>query len=282
MLMKCKGSFDCEVASPGEATSSLRMTLVCLFAQSDSVFMTWIKICGMTNLEDAMIAVDAGADAVGFVFYEKSPRCVSVETAREICAKLPESVEKVGVFVSGLGPDPDMTILSAGLTASQQYFSSEPGVRSSGGRATAGSVFPKRPRFLMALPIAHMVDDEVDRSCLEALAHFVEASGSRPPIFKEIFDTFVLDSGGPQGPGGTGKRFDWSKAVPIAEAMRRGGAKLVVAGGLTSGNVAEAMGILKPWGVDVASGVESRPGKKDPEKVRAFVRAVREVDARGA
>jgi phosphoribosylanthranilate isomerase len=90
--------------------------------------------------------------------------------------------------------------------------------------------------------------------------------------------TFVLDSGDLQQPGGTGKTFDWRKAVPLAEGMREGGVKLVVAGGLTAENVAEAMEILKPWGVDVVSGVEARPGKKDPEKVRAFVKAVRDVD----
>src|SRR3954463_4200414 len=83
--------------------------------------MTWVKICGMTNLEDALVAVDAGADAVGFVFYEKSPRCVTVETAREIVEKLPESVEKIGVFV---GSDAESVLSAkarAGLTAAQIY-----------------------------------------------------------------------------------------------------------------------------------------------------------------
>jgi len=82
----------------------------------------------------------------------------------------------------------------------------------------------------------------------------------------------VLDSGDLRMPGGTGKTFDWKKAVPIADGMRQGGVKLVVAGGLTPENVTQAIGILKPWGV------EARPGRKDPEKVRAFVRAVREID----
>jgi phosphoribosylanthranilate isomerase len=98
---------------------------------------------------------------------------------------------------------------------------------------------------------------------------------SRP---ENLFGTFVLDSGDMRAPGGTGKAFDWKKAVPIAEGLRRSGAKLVVAGGLTPQNVVEAMNILKPWGVDVASGVEAHPGKKDPEKVRAFVKAVRDAD----
>jgi phosphoribosylanthranilate isomerase len=91
-------------------------------------------------------------------------------------------------------------------------------------------------------------------------------------------DTFVLDSGDLRAPGGTGKTFDWNKAAPIVEGMRQGGVKLVVAGGLTADNVSEAIAILKPWGVDVASGVEATPGKKDPEKVRAFVNAVRAAD----
>jgi len=93
-----------------------------------------------------------------------------------------------------------------------------------------------------------------------------------------LMDTFVLDSGDLRMPGGTGKTFNWNKAVPIAEAMRQGGVKLVVAGGLTPENVGEAMQTLNPWGVDVVSGVEAKPGKKDPEKVRAFVNAVREFD----
>jgi phosphoribosylanthranilate isomerase len=88
----------------------------------------------------------------------------------------------------------------------------------------------------------------------------------------------VLDSGGVESPGGTGKVLDWSKIAPIAQGIRRAGSKLVVAGGLTAENVGTAIKILRPWGVDVASGVEQRPGKKDPEKVRAFVRAVREMD----
>lgn len=241
--------------------------------------MTWVKICGMTNLEDALTAVDAGADAVGFVFYEKSPRCVSAETTREIVEKLPEGVEKVGVFVNEAGTDPRAAILTARLTAVQQYLPFEQSPRLESGWAIALSAFPKRPRFLTALPIARLVDSGVDLSTVaDGFAHFRDRISSIPPIVNETFDTFVLDSGGLQGPGGTGKTFDWSKAVPIAEGMRRGGLKLVVAGGLTPLNVAEAMQILKPWGVDVVSGVEASPGKKDPEKVRAFVKAVRDCD----
>jgi phosphoribosylanthranilate isomerase len=100
-----------------------------------------------------------------------------------------------------------------------------------------------------------------------------------PPGFPAgIFDTVFLDAGSPQQPGGTGKAFEWRKAVPIAEGMRQGGLKLVVAGGLNPDNVAEAIEVLKPWGVDVSSGVEACPGKKDPDKVRAFVQAVRRTE----
>jgi phosphoribosylanthranilate isomerase len=93
-----------------------------------------------------------------------------------------------------------------------------------------------------------------------------------------LMETFFLDSGDSAQPGGTGEIFDWKKAVPLADAMRKGDLKLVVAGGLTPENVGEAMGILHPWGVDVSSGVEAKPGKKEPHKVRAFVKAVREAD----
>jgi phosphoribosylanthranilate isomerase len=112
-------------------------------------------------------------------------------------------------------------------------------------------------------------------------AGFVESKKKLPEgvlIPEGFFDTFSLDSGNLRQPGGTGTAFDWKKAQVLAEGMRKDGLKLVVAGGLTPENVAEAISTLKPWGVDVASGVEASPGRKDPEKVRAFVRAVREMD----
>jgi len=242
--------------------------------------MTWIKICGTTNLEDALVAVDAGADAVGFVFYEKSPRCVSVETAREIVAKLPDHVEKIGVFVRGGGPDPLDVLLEAGLTGTQTYFSPEVGAENGSGSVGMDiDCLPRNARFLMALPMKLFADD--DAQIPKLASDFAQWGRNLPGTFslpEGLLDTWVLDSGDLRQPGGTGKTFDWSKATPLAEGMRQGKLKLVVAGGLTPENVAEAMEILKPWGVDVASGVEIRPGKKDPEKVRAFVRAVREID----
>ena len=249
--------------------------------------MTWVKICGMTNLEDALVAVEAGADALGFVFYEKSPRCVSVEAAREICEKLPERVEKIGVFVQGGEPDPVHVLLQAGLTGIQSHFTSgsaEPCSK----KAIGVGCLPRNARFLVALPMSLFGGTEDIQHSAHNLADFGRnlAAGyaKNPPekvaIPEGLMGTIMLDSGNLQQPGGTGKTFDWEKAVPFAVAMRDGGLNLVVAGGLNSENVGEAIEILHPWGVDVASGVEARPGRKDPEKVRAFVRAVREMDCR--
>jgi phosphoribosylanthranilate isomerase len=239
--------------------------------------MTWVKICGMTNLEDALIAVEAGADAVGFVFYEKSPRNITVEAAREIVKRLPEEVEKIGVFVSGGDLDSMRVLLEAGLSGTQTYTYFENGERRGAGTALGVSLLPKRARFMRALPMKVFGDEELQKVEFEfsnrdqnLLEGFSTPEG--------LLDTFVLDSGNLRMPGGTGKTFDWQKAIPIAEDIRRGGMKLVVAGGLTPENVVEAMVVLKPWGVDVVSGVEASPGKKDPAKVRAFVKAVRDAD----
>jgi phosphoribosylanthranilate isomerase len=238
--------------------------------------MTWVKICGITNLEDALVAVDAGADALGFVFYEKSPRKVDVETAREIVKQLPQTVEKVGVFVGNA--DCLSILYDAGLTAIQLVLTMD-GRADGSQRATGLGGLPQPPRVYTSFPVAEFLDDEDKVKALAAnFAHLHRKSEDRPPMPQSVFDTFFLDSGNGQRPGGTGKSFDWRKAVPIAEGMRQGGLKLVVAGGLTPDNVAEAIEVLQPWGVDVSSGVEARPGKKDPEKVRAFVQAVRRTE----
>ena len=216
--------------------------------------MTWIKICGTTNLEDALTAVDAGADALGFVFYEKSPRKIAVEAAGKIAAKVPPGTEKVGVFVEEPLEKILLTVAQAGLTAAQlhgdQYL--EPGFLQQLKNIRDLKVFLVVPAEKISNP------DWLKTSGLGVSAVFV-------------------DSGTPQLPGGTGRVFDWSAAAPGIEAISKN-ANVVVAGGLTPANVAEAIHILKPWGVDVASGVEARPGKKDPQKIRAFVEAVRQAD----
>jgi phosphoribosylanthranilate isomerase len=237
--------------------------------------MTWVKICGMTNLEDALAAVDAGADAIGFVFYEKSPRNISVEAARAIVEKLPERVEKIGVFVDSDGRHCVRVVREVGLTGTQTYFSMEGG---GSAKATGASLFPKGARHLIALPIRLVLEDERIRQGASDSVNWGRDIPMTVSIPEDNMVTILLDSGDLRVPGGTGKKFDWDKAVPMAKSMRRGGVKLVVAGGLTAENVAEAMSVLEPWGVDVVSGVEEKQGKKDPAKVRAFIKAVREMD----
>jgi len=208
----------------------------------------------MTNLEDALVAVDAGADAVGFVFYEKSPRCVSVETAREIVEKLPEGVEKVGVFVNEPINQAGEILRQAGLTTAQVYSNSI-------GEWLAWHHQSSERKLMVALPGEALKGD------------FFVSLGS---VEKRIY-ALVVDSGSGECPGGTGKRFDW-EGTKIGIWCLGSEVPVIVAGGLTPENVGDAVRILRPWGVDVASGVEARAGKKDPEKVRAFVRAVREMD----
>jgi len=239
--------------------------------------MTWVKICGITNLEDALVAVDAGADALGFVFYEKSPRKVDMETAREIVKQLPQQVEKVGVFVNGSNPDWLEIIFRVGLDAAQQVQSGNP--HPGGMQGFDVTSLPRIPKVYVSLPVASFLEDEEEvKGLAQDFARLRRTIANGTPWADRFFETFFLDSSNGQHPGGTGQTFDWQKAVPIAEGMRQGDLKLVVAGGLTPDNVAEAIEILQPWGVDVSSGVEARLGKKDPEKVRAFVLAVRRTE----
>lgn len=213
--------------------------------------MTWVKVCGMTNVEDALVAVDAGADAVGFVFYENSPRCVRVDAVREIAGQLPGRIDKIGVFVNE-SPERVMQISDeAGLTA-VQFHGDE--YKESQRYSVGGKVF-------FCVPMAEIL-------------HSPERSGM-PHLPKAA--AVILDSGNKEQRGGTGRAFAWDEAQGFVSALREQ-YPVVIAGGLTPSNVASALACLKPWGVDVVSGVECRPGKKDPEKVRAFVRAVREAD----
>jgi phosphoribosylanthranilate isomerase len=216
--------------------------------------MTWIKICGTTNLEDALTAVHAGANALGFVFYEKSPRKIDLESAREIVKKLPPEIEKVGVFVEEPAEKILNTVAEAGLTAAQLH-----GAES------------RKPEFIEALNIGR---DNLKLFLVLPAAEIGEESNVRGG---SGISAVFFDSGTPQLPGGTGRTFDWKAAAPGIRAISKK-LKVVVAGGLNSTNVADAIRILEPWGVDVASGVETRPGKRDPMKVRAFIDAVRKLE----
>jgi len=215
----------------------------------------------MTNLEDALLAVEAGADAVGFVFYEKSPRCVTVEAVREIVARLPESVEKVGVFVNEPIENVSAIADRAGLTAVQFH----------GDEYEDPTKWPTNRRTFLCIP-AHWVA-MTWRQKGKAFGSFMAMPRNLGAI--------MVDSSTSERRGGTGRPFDWKEAKAWISPMGRL-IPVVVAGGLNIDNVADAIGILKPWGVDVVSGVEASPGKKDPEKVRAFVRAVREMDRKAS
>src|SRR5580698_4458164 len=162
--------------------------------------MTWVKICGMTNLEDALVAVEAGADAVGFVFYEKSPRCVSVETVREIVAKLPETVEKVGVFVGESLATAGAAGAFAGLDSLQVYTTSGPRILEV--LENVGAWPPSRrktgqTKIYLALPISKVVAEQVESQGLTIEMQDPEGE----------FVALLLDSGGSQMPGGTGVAF---------------------------------------------------------------------------
>src|SRR5262249_38045572 len=229
--------------------------------------MTWIKICGITNLEDALVASEAGADALGFVFYAESPRRVEAHEVRAMIEQLPHAIEKIGVFV-----DADHREI---LRLAEKARLS--GVQLHARHANAPKLPPDDRTFL-------------DLDC------YIGVPATLFPNGNHEFDTagipfgsrrggermraILLDSGTLSQPGGTGRTFDWksSGTAEIVNRIRSAGWNLIVAGGLRAENVREAMTLLHPWGVDVSSGVESRPGEKDPEKVRAFIRAVRQAD----
>jgi phosphoribosylanthranilate isomerase len=224
-----------------------------------NVFMTWVKICGMTNLEDALGAVEAGADAVGFVFYEKSPRNISVEAAREIVEKLPESVEKVGVFVDLESEGIRDIVHKVGLTAVQLH-----------GNRSLESVWEDRRPAEECVGVSKLIRTLHGDTMKDG--DFLITHRAHERTF-----AILLDSRSNGATGGTGTTFDWEATQGAVQAMSLM-VPVIVAGGLTPVNVSEAMRLFQPFGVDVASGVEARPGKKDPEKVRAFVKAVREMD----
>jgi phosphoribosylanthranilate isomerase len=232
--------------------------------------MTWVKICGITNLDDALTAADAGADALGFVFYPKSPRHVDPEAAARISERLPSGVERVGVIVPRSMDEISFCARTSGVSALQLYLTLLAPLmpHASSSQMFGIEAFAPASKVFLALPAAPFIERKVGPD-------FVALRGTGLPA--GVFDTVFLDSGTLAKPGGTGAAFDWKAAVPLMSDMSKQ-VNVVLAGGLTPENVGAAMKILHPWGVDVSSGVEASPGKKDPEKVRAFVRAVREAD----
>jgi phosphoribosylanthranilate isomerase len=205
--------------------------------------MTRIKICGITGPDDAALAVEAGADALGFNFVPGTPRCIAPEIAGAIIAGLAPFVTCVGVFLDQSLEEVLRASAVAGVGAVQLH-------------GCEGEDFARRIplKVIKAIPVT-------DAASLRVMAGYPAHA-------------FLLDSHRAGEAGGTGQTFPWDLA---REARRHG--RIVLAGGLTPGNVTEAVRRVRPFAVDVASGVERRPGVKDPQKVRDFVAAVRRADA---
>jgi phosphoribosylanthranilate isomerase len=220
----------------------------------------WIKICGNTSLADAELAVEAGADALGFVF-APSPRQVTAAEAVGIVRRLSPQIEKIGVFVDAPLEDIYATVRAAGLTGVQLHFD-----------ASAELAGKLRQRLGPALRILRVVHFEADAA--EKAAKQIAELSCDPHV-----DAVLVDSGTKKAVGGTGVAFDWHAAADALGRNAHARARLIAAGGLNPRNVAAAIATLKPWGVDAVSGVEAEPGRKDAEKVRAFVAMARAAHA---
>ena len=214
----------------------------------------WVKICANTSLADTQLAVDAEADAVGFVF-APSPRRVTPLLVAAITPHLPAAIEKIGVFVEGDFASITSVVEQCGLTGVQLHFAADSG----GSRLTE----ELRQHFGPGLRILRVVHFGSETSAQ------LDVASTDPAI-----DAVLVDSRTASAVGGTGITFDWQAAQSTIFAPDRK-LKLIAAGGLNLGNIAEAIATLRPWGVDVASGVESSPGRKDPFKVREFIAGVR-------
>jgi phosphoribosylanthranilate isomerase len=219
----------------------------------------WIKICANTNLEDARMAAELGADAVGFVFAPSRRRVTAKEVA-QITPHLPANMERIGVFDSLYAEEIAAIVREAGLTAVQLH----------GGRELIlarrlNELFEGKVKIIQTV---HWSVDEGDESAklVRQQLNAIETGG--------LIERVLIDSKVGQATGGTGVPFDWAAAREVLHAGS-GRLKMIVAGGLRPDNVAEAISELNPWGVDVASGVEKAPGRKDPAKLAAFIRNAR-------
>ncbi len=229
--------------------------------------MTWVKICATTNLEDAQIAVDAGADALGFIFAPSSRR-VSPRDVAKITAQLPPAVEKIGVFINQRTSIIVDTVREAGLTGVQLHGTEElAAARELRKQAEAGG--RKSLRIIKGLHARELMPDQPGG---EYGLTFVRGGSG-------VIDGLLLDSGTPERRGGTGRTFDWDEAAPMVTLLGRK-EKVIIAGGLNPENVSRALRLFSPWGIDVVTGVEREPGKKDRQKVKAFIAAVRAAEGK--
>ncbi|MED5352812.1 MAG: phosphoribosylanthranilate isomerase [Nitrospinota bacterium] len=198
-----------------------------------------VKVCGTTSLTDALFAVASGADALGFIFYKKSPRCVSQKEVKDIVAQLPPFVETVGVFVNEASDKVNRIAEQCRLTAVQLHGDESP-------------AFCRR----------------IKRRVIKVFR--VQGAGSFKGMSNYDVSGFLLDSYNDESRGGTGKVFDWNLAL---RAKKQG--PIILAGGLNPYNVYTAIHRVKPYGVDVCSGVEKSPGVKNFIKIDEFIKSVR-------
>jgi phosphoribosylanthranilate isomerase len=225
-----------------------------------------VKICGITNLDDALMAIEAGADALGFNFYAKSPRCISLQTMQQISRELEKphqpAVDRVGVFVNH--PDPLQVAIAGDLHTIQLHGNETP------------EQLVDLVRKARALSKGVWRAFRCKENSLADVAVYLQecaALGALPQVV-------LLDAYAPDAFGGTGKVVDWLAVRQQREMLH--GLPFILAGGLTPENIAEAVRTALPVGVDVASGVESSPGKKDAGKVREFVAAANAALQTGA
>ena len=204
---------------------------------------TRVKICGITRQEDLRAAVEAGADAIGLNFYPPSPRCLKLDPARSLRDRVPPFVTSVAIFVNASKEEIEKVIAQVGPAMLQFHGEETPGFCASFGLP-----------YLKACRVKQGVD------LLKYLRPFSGAAGW-------LLDSHVEEY------GGVGERFDWS-VIPAARER-----PIVLSGGLTTGNVGEAIRRVRPWAVDVSSGVESAKGIKDAAKIAAFIAEVRNADA---
>ena len=219
--------------------------------------MTWVKICATTNLSDAQASLAAGADALGFIFSPSSRR-VEVDQAAEIISSLADEIERIGVFVNETPGQVAEVAEQAGLTGVQLH-----------GDEPAGQM----PEYRQAVGQRKIIKTLQASELLKSPDGLNGYLRSRHSI-----DAVLLDAGSPSQRGGTGQTFDWIAAAPIV-ARVRAQMPVIIAGGLNPENVAEAIRLFAPWGVDVVSGVERGTGRKDEAKLRSFVGAVRQTQA---
>jgi phosphoribosylanthranilate isomerase len=213
----------------------------------------WIKICGTTSLDDARASLETGANALGFILTE-SPRQVTPQAAAAIIRELPTSVEKIGVVVNQTPESLKYLAETTGFTGFQLHGDEPP---------------EQLPEFRRALGL---------RKIIKTLhAHELLADPAKVEAYlthSAAIDGFLIDSGSPAARGGTGQTFDWNEMLPLVESVKEH-KPVIIAGGLTPDNVAEAIRLFDPCGIDVVSGVELSPGAKDPAKLRAFITTAR-------